>query len=116
MLPPVIDEGSFFPFKFWFKNRIQDGMHYRSELYYRLHTVESQQRARLYHFACRIAQRETVAVSANDHTCSIWVSLRSASARDEGAIALLLDELMGMLASPSYTPPSLNGRSPFELN
>jgi len=115
VLPPVIDEGSFFPFKFWFKNSIQDGMYYRSELYYRLQTVDAQQRSRLYRFACRLAQREAVVVTASQHACSLWINLRSGLARDDQAIAHLLDELAETLERPSYPPPSYNGRSPFEL-
>lgn len=105
MLPPVIDEGSSFPFKFWFKNSIQDGMYYRSELYYRLQTVDVQQRARLYHFACRIAQHEAVVVTTNQRSCSLWINLRSSLARDDQAIAQLLDDFAGAWVSPYYTPP-----------
>ncbi|WP_205370370.1 MULTISPECIES: hypothetical protein [Thermoleptolyngbya] len=114
VLPPVIDEGNFFPFKFWFRDSIQDGMYYRSELYYRLQTVDAQQRSRLYHFACRLAQREAVVVTANQRSCSLWINLRSSLARDDRAIAQLLDELAETLARPNYVPPSFNGRSPFE--
>ncbi|MDX2213208.1 MAG: hypothetical protein SFY66_07955 [Oculatellaceae cyanobacterium bins.114] len=81
MLPPVIDEEKLFPFKFWFNNSIQDGMFYRNELFYRLHSIDIRNRARLYHYACRIAQRDSVVVSATDVSCSIWVSLRSSHAQ-----------------------------------
>lgn len=80
MLPPVIDEGEFFPFKFWFQGSIQDGMYYRNELFYRLHTVDINHRARLYHYACRLSLRDEIVVTATDTTCSIWVSLRSPGA------------------------------------
>lgn len=79
MLPPIIEEGSLLPFKFWFDNSIQDGMHYRNDLFYRLYTVGLEQRARLYHYACRMAQRDLVIVTATPKQCSIWVSLRSPS-------------------------------------
>lgn len=52
-------------------------MYYRNELFYRLHTVDLGNRARLYHYACKLAQRDRVVVSASDHSCSIWMSLRS---------------------------------------
>ncbi|HIK55362.1 MAG TPA: hypothetical protein IGS37_09385 [Synechococcales cyanobacterium M55_K2018_004] len=81
MLPPVVDEGEIFPFKFWFNDSIQDGISYRSELYYRLRTVPYKQRARLYHFACKMAQRDRVLVTTSSTTCSLWMSLRSPSAR-----------------------------------
>ena len=55
-------------------------MYYRSELFYRLHTVDIKYRARLYHYACKLAQHDAVMVSATDTSCSIWVSLRSPSA------------------------------------
>lgn len=80
MLPLVVHEGDFFPFKFWLKNRIRDGMYYRNELYYRLYTVESKQRSRLYHYACRLSRTEIVIVTANPKTYSLWISLRSPKA------------------------------------
>ena len=55
-------------------------MYYRNELFYRLHTVDISNRARLYHYACKLAQRDTIVVSASDISCSIWVSLRSPGA------------------------------------
>lgn len=76
-LPPVILEGDFHPFKFWFKDSVQDGMNYRNELFYRLHTVELQKRAQLYHYACKLAQTDAVVVTASEKSYSIWVSLRS---------------------------------------
>jgi hypothetical protein len=77
VLPPVIKEGDAFPFKFWFNNGIQDGMYYQSELFYRLHTVDINHRARLYHYACKMARNDFVVVTAASQQCSIWVSLRS---------------------------------------
>jgi hypothetical protein len=79
VLPPVIEEGSAFPFKFWFDNGIQDGMYYRNDLFYRLYTVNLEHRARLYHHACRMAQSDLVVITATPKQCSIWVSLRSPS-------------------------------------
>lgn len=80
MLPPVINEGDFFPFKFWFNSSIQDGMYYRSELYYRLHTVDVEQRAGLYLYACKLSQENTVVVTSTDKACSLWLNLRSSGA------------------------------------
>ncbi|MBD1869793.1 hypothetical protein H6F88_28210 [Oculatella sp. FACHB-28] len=79
MLPPVLDEGAISPFKFWFNDKIQHGMYFRSELFYRLHTVGIEHRARLYHYACRLARHDAVIVTASDADCSVWVSLRSPS-------------------------------------
>jgi hypothetical protein len=80
VLPLVLYEGDFFPFKFWLSNRIRDGMYYRNELYYRLHTVESKKRSRLYHYACKLSLTEIVIVTANSETYSLWISLRSPKA------------------------------------
>jgi hypothetical protein len=79
VLPPVVNEGKVFPFKFWFNNTVQDGMYHQNELFYRLHTVPLALRAQLYHYACRLAQRDNVMVTASNTHCSIWVSLRSPS-------------------------------------
>ena len=79
VLPPVVNEGTVFPFKFWFNNTVQDGMYYQNELFYRLHSVSIGTRAQLYHYACKLAQRDNVVVTASDQQCSIWVSLRSPS-------------------------------------
>ncbi|NJL36882.1 MAG: hypothetical protein HC840_05375 [Leptolyngbyaceae cyanobacterium RM2_2_4] len=79
MLPPVLDEGAISPFKFWFNDKIQHGMYFRSELFHRLHTVGIEHRARLYHYACRLSRHDTVVVTANNVDCSVWVSLRSSS-------------------------------------
>lgn len=77
MLPPVIHEGDTFPFKFWFNGSLQDGMYCENELFYRLHSVDVQHRARLYHYACQLAQRDVLVVTTSTTQCSIWVSLRS---------------------------------------
>lgn len=52
-------------------------MHYRGELFYRLHTVEFSSRARLYHYACKLARHSHVVVSVSEQRCSLWISLRS---------------------------------------
>jgi len=77
VLPPVLEEGDYSTFKFWFENSIQDGMYYRNELFYRLHTAPSWSRARLFHYACRLAQHDHIVVTAAEETYSIWVSFRS---------------------------------------
>ncbi|HEY9624487.1 MAG TPA: hypothetical protein V6C78_29290 [Crinalium sp.] len=55
-------------------------MYYRNELFYRLYSIDIKHRARLYHYACKLAQHDNVVVTATDVSCSIWVSLRSPSA------------------------------------
>lgn len=55
-------------------------MYYRNELFYRLHTVPLNLRARLYHYACQLAQEDQVVVTVIDDACSLWVSLRSPNA------------------------------------
>lgn len=59
---------------------MQDGMYYRNELFYRLYSIDLKHRARLYHYACKLAQKDVVVVTSTDVSCSIWISLRSASA------------------------------------
>jgi len=76
VLPPVISERDIFPFKFWFDGHIQDGMYYRNELYYRLHTVGISQRSKLFHYACKLSRKTTLVLTTNLRECSIWVNLR----------------------------------------
>ncbi|MEO1148207.1 MAG: hypothetical protein AAFY26_21730 [Cyanobacteria bacterium J06638_22] len=76
MLPPVINEQEISPFKFWFEDSIQDGMYYRSELYYRRHIGDVRHRAQIYHYACKLAYCISTVVTLTKHQCSIWVSLR----------------------------------------
>ncbi|NJO42351.1 MAG: hypothetical protein HC769_19695 [Cyanobacteria bacterium CRU_2_1] len=80
VLPPVIHEGEYNLFKFWFNNSVQDGVYYHNELFYRLQTVALNHRAQLYHQACKLAQHDTVIVTTSMDTCSVWISLRSPSA------------------------------------
>ena len=77
VLPLVIEETALFQFKFWLNNQIQDGMHYQYEMFCRLHTVASDKRARLYRCGCKLSQSGTpTIISLNEHSCSLWVSLR----------------------------------------
>ena len=55
-------------------------MYYRNELFCRLQSVPARYRAQLYHYACRLAQKESVVVSAGTEQYSIWVGLRSPDA------------------------------------
>lgn len=54
-------------------------MYYRNELFYRLHAVPLDLRARLYHYACQLAQENQVVVTIAEDTCCLWVSLRSSN-------------------------------------
>jgi len=76
VLPLVISDRDIFPFKFWFDGNIQDGMYYRNELYYRLDTANVSQRAKLFHYACKLSRKTTLVLTTNVRECSIWVSLR----------------------------------------
>jgi hypothetical protein len=78
MLPKVLRDSQIQIFKFWFDGALQDGTHYRNELYYRALSVETHQRMRLYHLACKFAKQgaETL-VTLSDNRCSLWISLRS---------------------------------------
>lgn len=81
VLPPIVEEKKLSPFKFWYNNRIQDGVCYSGELFYRMQTVNFFQRARLYHNACKMSLQDVVIITTNHSHCSLWVSLRSPSAR-----------------------------------
>ncbi|HEY9643465.1 MAG TPA: hypothetical protein V6C57_23455 [Coleofasciculaceae cyanobacterium] len=77
-MPLVIKEENCHPFKFWFNSSVQDGMYYGNELFYRLHTANSSDRALLYFRGCKLAKANSptiITVAANQ--CKLWVSLRS---------------------------------------
>jgi hypothetical protein len=76
VLPPVINEQDISPFKFWFDDSIQDGLYYQRELYYRRHIGDVRHRAKIYHYACKLAHRAGIVVTITRRQCSIWVSLR----------------------------------------
>jgi hypothetical protein len=80
VLPPVIPEGELFPFRFWLNGSFHNGMHYRSELFYLLYTADAQYRSQVYHYACKLAQNNTIVISMTEASCRIWVSLRSPQA------------------------------------
>ena len=78
MLPQVIRESQVQPFKFWFNNGLQDGIHYSDDLYYRLQGCEAAQRAQLYRLACKLSQRGAdVIVTVTSEDCSLWANLRN---------------------------------------
>ncbi|MEM9451224.1 MAG: hypothetical protein AAGA75_22175 [Cyanobacteria bacterium P01_E01_bin.6] len=77
VLPAVLEEENYSLFKFWFEDRIHDGLYYRHELFYRLQTLSVEFRAQLYHSACQLAQQEPVVVTVTSDTCSLWVSLQN---------------------------------------
>lgn len=90
MLPEIVDEAKIHSFKFWFCDRIQEGMNYRGELFYRLHTADASERARVFQTACRLSQRgASLVLTLSDERCSLWGSLRSQSVE-----ALALDRLI----------------------
>ena len=77
MLPFVIDERKILIFKFWFDNKVQDGLSYQGELFCRLQTLELRYRPQLYHFGCKLSQQGTsIVISSGINTCSLWISLR----------------------------------------
>lgn len=77
MLPFVVDERKILIFKFWFDNKVQDGLSYQGELFCRLQTLEIRYRPQLYHFGCKLSQQGTsVVISSGVNDCSLWISLR----------------------------------------
>lgn len=78
MLPQVLREDRIRTFKFWFNDSLQDGLHFRNELFYRCRTVDISQRARLYQLATRLAEHHAyVLVTVTSEHCSLWISLRN---------------------------------------
>lgn len=56
-------------------------MCYRNKLFYRLQTVATSHRPKLYQQACQFAQHDhdavVVTISDSDQACSLWLSLHS---------------------------------------
>jgi hypothetical protein len=78
VLPQVIRESQVQPFKFWFNDGLQDGIHYGDDLYYRLQCCEAAHRAELYRLACKLSQRGAdVVVTVTAMDCSLWANLRN---------------------------------------
>ena len=77
MLPPVLMEKEFSLFHFWMDETVQDGLSYDNELFCRLCTLSSEYRAQLYHYACRLGQKDSIVITTSNAHCSLWVSLRS---------------------------------------
>lgn len=82
MLPEVINEDQVHLFKFWFGDCVQDGINHGGELYYRLRSTTVENRARLYHSACRLSQQSktSVIMTVSPTRCSLWVDLRNRDA------------------------------------
>lgn len=77
MLPLVLSESDVFTFKFLFKDKLQDGMCYRHELFCRLRSFTAQQRSQVYRLSCKLAQHSRlVAVTMTADRCNLWMSLR----------------------------------------
>lgn len=81
MLPKVVQEKQLQPFKFWFNDSLQDGVHFENELYYRLRQTPIAERSRLYQIGCKLAQNGAdVFLTAADEQYSLWASLRNQKA------------------------------------
>jgi hypothetical protein len=78
VLPKVIPENQVKPFKFWFNNGLHDGIHHRTDLYYRLQMRQLVDKAKLYKLACRLSWRGAdVLVTLDSKHCSLWANLRN---------------------------------------
>lgn len=78
MLPEVIPERTVKPFKFLFNSSLQDGVHFKNELYYRLKKTPISSRSQLYKLACKLAQHGAdVLLTLDDEQCSLWANLRN---------------------------------------
>ncbi|WP_448560762.1 hypothetical protein [Trichothermofontia sp.] len=113
MLPLIVQHDQVFPFRFWLNNRIQEGLHYRGELFCHLQTFETGQRARVYHLACKLAQQgnPTLLLLSPTH-CSLWISLRS-SIVEKILLCHFPPEWPALLpALPPMALPSSPGQTP----
>jgi hypothetical protein len=82
VLPIILSEDKVFPFKFWFANTLQEGIHHQDELYCRLTTFSAGDRAKAYHLSCRLAQTGAIVIlTLSTQRCGLWVSLRTPLAR-----------------------------------
>jgi len=95
VLPPLLDELKYTPFKFWFEGVVQDGLYYQNELFCRLRSAPAERRAYLYQEACRLARDNAVVFTIGDRHCSLWVSLRSPNLAD------LKQQMDGYTADPA---------------
>jgi len=78
LLPKVVQEKQVQPFKFWFNDSLQDGVHFQNELYYRLRQVPLTERGQLYQLACKLGQNGAdVLLTSADECCSLWANLRN---------------------------------------
>lgn len=78
MLPQVIADNTVQPFKFWFYDGLQDGVHFNNELYYRLKQTTADGRGPLYQLGCKLArQGADVIVTVGPDDCSLWANLRN---------------------------------------
>jgi len=78
LLPKVVQEKQVQPFKFWFNDSLQDGVHFQNELYYRLRQMPGTERGPLYQVACKLAQNGAdVFLTVSDESCSLWANLRN---------------------------------------
>lgn len=101
MLPPLLKEGDYRSFKFWFNHKVRDGIVYHNELFCRTHSVPVIDRSKLYREACKLAQNDEVIVTAANDRYSLWLSLRSSS-----LVHLVKSEGDGFPAKiPSSLPP-----------
>jgi hypothetical protein len=82
VLPIIIHETNVSSFKFWFESGLQDGLHHQDELYCRVATFPSQERARAYHLGCHIAESASrVILTLSSEHCGLWISLRDPVAK-----------------------------------
>lgn len=64
-------------FKFWLDQALQDGMRYQHSFFQRLHTLDGDERLRIYVLADRLArQGADILVTHDQDTCSLWINLK----------------------------------------
>ena len=78
MLPRAVQESAVSPFKFWFHDSLQDGVHFHNELYYRLKQMPSSSRSNLYQLGCKLMQHGAdIFLTVDAESCSLWANLRN---------------------------------------
>ncbi|MEM9121297.1 MAG: hypothetical protein AAGD09_25965 [Cyanobacteria bacterium P01_F01_bin.56] len=78
MLPRVVPASQVKPFKFWFNDSLQTGVHFENELYYQLRETPATEHSRLYHLACRLTKHGAdVFLTVSDEQCNLWANLRN---------------------------------------
>lgn len=107
MLPLIVQSDQVFTFRFWLKDHIHEGLHYRGELFCCVQIFAASPRAKVYHLACKLERQgsPTLLLLSPTH-CSLWISLRG-SMVEKLLLRHIPPELTTLQpALPPASPPS----------